>query len=575
MTPAVAAAERPPIADPMTTVQIVPTYADLGLGSRSDWDVAMSSNGMWVAIQRPDDSTVLWSAQSGTFTTLPLQGTPNDVSDNGRYVLLTADDASGNASVFEVNTSNNSVTQLSTAGSFTQSDGARISADGTTRAFWDSESGMRVLPRTGAPTSLSDSGMLSSDGTTVTTFVSFGSQKVIDVATMNETFLSAPNDVSIVMTARDGVSRLGMPSDGGVGTNVLALGADDSTLWSHDVDNTGCCLVARRGGVIAEGGAVAFMGASEVEGTDQYPFAFRFSAAGIEEIVIDEADDNWLIPHEVSKDGTYAVFSIAVGGQARFVHANFGDATTPEPPPPPPPPVQTGGSGEQLNDQIRRLFSAYFGRAPDAPGLEFWARERAQGTPLETVSQAFADSPEFVANYGTLSDDDFVELVYANVLERSPDADGKAFWVDQLAQGLSRGELMIGFSEGAEFVAKTGTAAPSGQFVGSIVRLFTAYFDRGPDQVGLEFWVDQRASGRSLASVSDAFAQSPEFEATYGSLSNGEFVDLIYANVLGRPADADGRQFWIDELDRGVSRGSLMIGFSESPENLLKTQTLP
>ena len=75
------------------------------------------------------------------------------------------------------------------------------------------------------------------------------------------------------------------------------------------------------------------------------------------------------------------------------------------------------------------------------------------------MSNAFAESAEFIATYGATSDEQFVDLVYANVMGRPADADGRAYWLQQLATGLSRGEMMTGFSESVEFVTKVGPLA--------------------------------------------------------------------------------------------------------------------
>ncbi|MCB1030398.1 MAG: DUF4214 domain-containing protein, partial [Acidimicrobiales bacterium] len=53
-----------------------------------------------------------------------------------------------------------------------------------------------------------------------------------------------------------------------------------------------------------------------------------------------------------------------------------------------------------------------------------------------------------------------------------------------------------------------------------------------------------------------------------GSLNNGQFVDLVYRNVLDRDPEASGRQYWVTRLDNGSkNRGEVMINFSESTEN--------
>ncbi len=232
--------------------------------------------------------------------------------------------------------------------------------------------------------------------------------------------------------------------------------------------------------------------------------------------------------------------------------------------------------GPQLSGQIRRLYRAYLDREPESTGLSYWSKFRAGGTPLSAISAQFAASTEFENTYGILSDGGFVDLVYANVLGRSPDANGRTFWLGQLQAGMSRGSLMIGFSESPEFLDRTGTVAPGPGLGHQIERLYRAYFNRSADQGGLDFWLEQFANGADLGALSGEFARSAEFVGTYGNLDNGQFIDLVYQNVLGRPPDAKGRAFWLGALDTGLStRGQIMIGFSESVEFIISTDTMP
>jgi hypothetical protein len=103
------------------------------------------------------------------------------------------------------------------------------------------------------------------------------------------------------------------------------------------------------------------------------------------------------------------------------------------------------------------------------------------------------------------------------------------------------------------------------------VRLYLAYFKRPPDPSGFAYWQRQLDAGRGLINAARKFAESSEFERTYGSLSNGDFVDLVYLNVLDRLPDPTGRAFWLTRLDaRTKNRGEVMINFSESSENVRK-----
>lgn len=102
---------------------------------------------------------------------------------------------------------------------------------------------------------------------------------------------------------------------------------------------------------------------------------------------------------------------------------------------------------------------------------------------------------------------------------------------------------------------------------GIVYRLYRAFFLREPDGDGVVYWISQaRYSGYPLGSIAEEFARSPEFRQRYGSLDDGAFVDLVYRNVLGRPAEPEGRAYWLDQLRSGMRRGHLMLYFSESVE---------
>ncbi len=147
---------------------------------------------------------------------------------------------------------------------------------------------------------------------------------------------------------------------------------------------------------------------------------------------------------------------------------------------------------------------------------------------------------------------------YRDFLSRSADADGLNFWTDALVAGsTTRPAAIESFFNSAEF---QGVIAP-------IARLYFAYFLRIPDYAGLQFWINQYKNGMTLDAISQQFAASPEFTSTYGSLSNSQFVTLVYNNVLGRAPDAGGLSFWTGQLDTAArNRGQVMTGFSESAE---------
>ncbi len=230
-------------------------------------------------------------------------------------------------------------------------------------------------------------------------------------------------------------------------------------------------------------------------------------------------------------------------------------------------PVAVTGPDDRSVD---RLYLAYFERTPDAAAAAFWGSQLAAGLSLRAISEQFARSPEFVAAYGALDNIGFVELVYANVLDRSTDEGGFAHWTSQLSGGrVSRGDVMLAFSDSREFKDSSGVIGlpPRGSDGRSVERLYLAYFGRDPDAGGLAFWNAEVDRGFSLAAVSASFARSPEFVDLYGPLGDRAFVELVYQNVLERSPDAGGLSHWTAQLASGASdRGGVMLAFSDSPE---------
>lgn len=119
----------------------------------------------------------------------------------------------------------------------------------------------------------------------------------------------------------------------------------------------------------------------------------------------------------------------------------------------------------------------------------------------------------------------------------------------------------LSFSDQTLALDIDGTAATA-------YRLYQAAFDRVPDLGGLGYWIREFDAGRGdLLSVSASFIASDEFQTTYGSTSNAEFLTLLYDNVLDRAPDAAGLNYWNGQLSNGFSRAGVLASFSESAEN--------
>ncbi len=113
-----------------------------------------------------------------------------------------------------------------------------------------------------------------------------------------------------------------------------------------------------------------------------------------------------------------------------------------------------------------RLYQAAFNRTPDKAGLGFQINALDKGASLLSVAQNFIASPEFSAKYGALNDAQFVTQLYANVLHRTPDIGGLNFYLQELGMGITRAEVLMGFSESPENqVALVGVLSAGVDFI--------------------------------------------------------------------------------------------------------------
>ena len=100
--------------------------------------------------------------------------------------------------------------------------------------------------------------------------------------------------------------------------------------------------------------------------------------------------------------------------------------------------------------QAYRLYKAALDRTPDERGLAGWIKFMDEGGALNTMAQQFINSQEFNVKYGALDNTGFINQLYKNVLARNGEPTGVAGWVGGLNNGLSRAEVLKGFSESAE-----------------------------------------------------------------------------------------------------------------------------
>lgn len=115
--------------------------------------------------------------------------------------------------------------------------------------------------------------------------------------------------------------------------------------------------------------------------------------------------------------------------------------------------------------QAYRIYKAAFDRAPDTKGLGYWIAQMDKGMNVVEVAARFIDSSEFRSLYGkNPSHTEFLTKVYGNVLDRTPDAVGLQWWVNEMKSNPEKSwqKVLADFSESAENQANVAPVIATG-----------------------------------------------------------------------------------------------------------------
>ena len=117
---------------------------------------------------------------------------------------------------------------------------------------------------------------------------------------------------------------------------------------------------------------------------------------------------------------------------------------------PVPTPIPSPVLPREVVENIALIYEAALNRQPDESGVNYWIDVALQGQSTIDISGFFIQSNEFITNFDVPSDDAFIDRMYLNVLDRSADAAGKNYWLEQMASGLTQAEVLNYFAVSQE-----------------------------------------------------------------------------------------------------------------------------
>jgi hypothetical protein len=157
---------------------------------------------------------------------------------------------------------------------------------------------------------------------------------------------------------------------------------------------------------------------------------------------------------------------------------------------------------------VARLYFGALQRLPDAAGMDFWMQQEQSGTTLNQIASAFTASKEFTDIYGSLSNTAFVDKLYLNVQGQAPTLAQESFWVDQLTGGASRAEVLLGFTDSADYKTASKTKL-------SVALDYIGLLGRPAEQAGFDWWVEQQDTNIPEVEVIGGFIVSTEYHGRF------------------------------------------------------------
>ena len=261
---------------------------------------------------------------------------------------------------------------------------------------------------------------------------------------------------------------------------------------------------------------------------------------------------------------------------------------------------------------VHQLYQRLLGRPADLNGMDHWMLELSQGASRSGVASALLNSPEYRTYV--------IDTAYQDFLGRLPAANETDFWLTSLpTDGHLRNELLVSMLASEEYyeVARPISPAASADALALqeafIIGLYDDLLDRAASAEEVGWWIDEMALGKGPDLIARAIWLSEEHgrlvaeelfsslldrqptaqevahssallrtgedvvDVTYSILTTAEysgahamhssFVAALYPDLFDRAAAQHEITFWVDRLDSGDSRSSVVAAMQDSPES--------
>ncbi|MFH0730512.1 MAG: DUF4214 domain-containing protein [Pseudomonadota bacterium] len=221
---------------------------------------------------------------------------------------------------------------------------------------------------------------------------------------------------------------------------------------------------------------------------------------------------------------------------------------------------------------IEGIYVAYWGRAADPEGLDYWeGLYNAATLDFAGIAENFASSPEGTSAYeyfdtvfnpsgNPITDSmrqSFVEAIYQNLFDRAPDAGGLAYWVDILKSGAVTPGVFIATIINAAYQGRQAESADDWNNIDVKIQV-TEYYTRKIVASGIDWTAaihrrqaadvldginrDSDICASKLAIDEDINGMNAfQFYAVYEKLADNSIVQSIGQGIDHSAMSADGK----------------------------------
>ena len=222
-----------------------------------------------------------------------------------------------------------------------------------------------------------------------------------------------------------------------------------------------------------------------------------------------------------------------------------------------------------------RMYTTVLNRPAESEGLHYWTMALInQEVDGAGIAKGFIYSDEFKNR--NLNNSDYVDVLYRTFFDREPDAEGKNYWMSLLSGGTNRYYILSQFVNSQEFseicsmygINRGVIWASSVNEKGVrdfVLRMYTKALNREGETDGVNYWSECIITAESTPEeVAKNFFSSQEF--INRKLSDADYVETLYATYFDRVSDAEGKAYWLNQMQSGMNRDAVLTEFAYSQE---------